>query len=244
MDHIFVATPMYGGMCAGYYCQSLLRLNQYARGRFDVTCSFMFNESLITRARNAMVHAFMKSSCTHLMFIDADIQFEPETVHQMLEQNLDIIAGVYPKKEINWELLEAAVKAGVPAQQLKSYTGAHVVNLLEGQEASVRADRPLEVMHAGTGFMLIQRHVFESLKPDLPTYRNDVKDLEGNLQRGDDIVEYFTTSIDEKSGSLLSEDYHFCKAWRSIGGQVHIAPWVQLTHIGTFAFEGRLPPAP
>jgi len=102
--HIFIATPMYGGMCAGYYTQAMLTLqNQAQQAGVTVTYSFMFNESLITRARNALVHNFLKSEATHMMFIDADVSFKPEHVFSLIEENKDLIAGNYPKKMIDWE---------------------------------------------------------------------------------------------------------------------------------------------
>ena len=59
--HIFVATPMYGGMCAGFYTQSIIQLQKvFAEQGIDASFSFMFNESLITRARNGLVQNFLK----------------------------------------------------------------------------------------------------------------------------------------------------------------------------------------
>ena len=68
--HIFVATPMYGGMCTGFYTQSIMTLQKALHSQdIDVTFSFMFNESLITRARNSLTHQFLKSECSHLSLI-------------------------------------------------------------------------------------------------------------------------------------------------------------------------------
>ena len=49
---IFVATPMFGGQCTGMYMKSCLDL-QMALAQHNVECkfSFLFNESLIQRAR-------------------------------------------------------------------------------------------------------------------------------------------------------------------------------------------------
>lgn len=244
MTKLFIATPMYGGMCAGYYAQSLIDgMTKLQSAGVETTVSFMFNESLIPRARNALAHGFLKSDCTHLMFIDADIKFNAEDILPMIACDVDIICGIYPKKEIAWPLVRNAIEAGVPNDQLKYHTGSFVVNLVGYQEeVTVPINKPVEIWNGGTGFMLIKRSVFEKLKETTPVYRNDVTDL-GNQLGYEDVNEFFACSIDE-TRRLLSEDYHFCKIARDAGMKVWAAPWVNLAHFGTYAFEGRLLQAP
>ena len=241
MAKLFVSTPMYGGQCFGFYNQSLIQLNNLLRNSgSECVVSFMFNESLITRARNALAHNFLKTDCTHLMFIDADIRFNPGDIPPMVDADKEIICGIYPKKEINWQSVKDAVERGVPVDQLKYHTGSFVVNLVEySATVTVPINQPVEIWNGGTGFMLIKREVFEQLADKVPTYVNDVTDLSGSI-KNDEIREYFTTSIEEGTRRLLSEDYHFCNIWRKAGGKVWAAPWVQLAHIGTYAFEGQL----
>ena len=241
---IFVATPMYGGMCAGFYTQAIIQLLTTCQANgVDVEYSFMFNESLITRARNSLTHTFMQTDCSHLMFIDADIKFRAEDVIHMIRAEKDILCGIYPKKEINWHSVKAAMDRGVPFDQLKSHTGSFVVNLVNYVgEVTVPVNQPVEIFNGGTGFMLIKRSVFDKLGESVPSYSNDVVDLGGKMKQSEPIKEFFTTSIEPGTNRLLSEDYHFCRIWRETGGQVHAAPWCQLSHIGTYAFEGQLTP--
>ena len=241
MAKLFVSTPMYGGQCTGFYAQSLIQLNNLLKNTGnDCVMSFMFNESLITRARNALVHGFLKTDCTHLMFIDADIKFNAADIPPMVEADKDIICGIYPKKEINWHTVKSAMDAGVPVDQLKHHTGAFVVNLVDyNASVTVPINQPVEIWNGGTGFMLIKRKVFAELADKVPSYINDVTDLSGTIKQ-DLIREYFATSIEEGTQRLLSEDYHFCNIWRKAGGKVWAAPWVQLSHIGTYAFDGQL----
>ena len=245
-NKVFVATPMYGGMCAGYYVQSVMQMqNIFSQQGIETQYSFMFNESLITRARNALTATFLKTDCTHLMFIDADIKFDPNAILAMLEVDKDIICGIYPKKEINWESVKQAMDAGVPNDRLKHHTGSFVVNLVDYQgEVTVPVNQPVVIFNGGTGFMLIKRTVFERLADKVPSYSNDVGDLSGQLNHAEMIHEYFATSIEPETNRLLSEDYHFCRIWRMNGGKVYAAPWAQLSHIGTYAFEGQLVGAP
>lgn len=235
---IFLATPMYGGQCTGQYVQSLLNFITLCNTlRIPVNCAFMFNESLITRARNGLAHQFLQSDCTHLFFIDADIKFDANDAWHMIKADKPLICGIYPKKEINWFQVDQAVRAGVPVNELTNFTGSFVVNLAGGAQAvTVRADRPAEIMAGGTGFMLIKRQVFNKLKKVTPTYRNDLP----NLGMGTKIYDFFQTSHCPETGRLLSEDYHFCAQYRSVGGKVYAAPWCKLGHWGSYLFEGSL----
>ena len=241
---LFVATPMYGGLCTGFYMQSMLVLQDAVKQRgWNFVASFMYNESLIQRARNSMAKAFLKTDCTHMLFIDADIRFDPGHILTMVDADKDVIAGIYPKKEINWWSVEQAMKRGVSHDRLKNFTGSFVVNLLNGNTTvTVPQNEPLEVLNAGTGCMLIKRHVFEDLISVVPAYSNDVTDLSGTMENAEKIYEFFGVSICPDSNRLLSEDYDFCQKWRRFGGQIFVAPWTQLAHVGSYVFEGGLIP--
>lgn len=245
MAHIFIATPMYGGQCTGLYTQSLLTTTGVMRDAghtMSFTC--MLNESLIQRARNALAKKFLQSEATHLMFIDSDIRFDPRQIPPMIDADVDVICGIYPKKEINWQTVEQAVKDGVPVDQLKWRTGSLVVNLV-GYSSSVTVpiDKPVEIWNGGTGFMLIKREVLEGMQPFMNSYTNDVADLSGQMN-SEPITEFFPVYIDPDSNRLLSEDYGFCKRAREQGYKIWAAPWVNLGHYGTYLFEGQLLPAP
>lgn len=237
---VFVGTPMYGGMCTGTFMTSFINFLTLASANgVQVGYKFLYNESLITRARNTVVNSFEKSEFTHLMFIDADIAFNPEDILTMVKADKDIICGIYPKKEINWANVGKAYEAGVRGSALSRYSGAFVINAKEGTR-EFKLNEPLEIQNAGTGFMLIKRSVFEKLADVVPSYSNDVHDLSGQLKTGEKIREYFTTSIEPESNRLLSEDYHFCRLARMNGMSVWAAPWVRLGHTGTHTFSGVL----
>ena len=245
MAHIFIATPMYGGQCTGLFMQSMLTTTQVMRDtQHTMSFTCMLNESLIQRARNALTKAFLKSQATHLMFIDSDIRFDPRHIPPMLDADVDVICGIYPKKEINWHGVEKAVKEGVPVEDLKKRTGSLVVNLVDyATTVTVPIDKPVEIWNGGTGFMLIKREVLEGMQPHMDSYMNDVTDLSGQIQH-EEITEFFPVYIDPDSRRLLSEDYGFCKRARECGFKIWAAPWVSLGHYGSYLFEGGLIPAP
>jgi hypothetical protein len=242
-EKIFVATPMYGGLCTGNYALGLLNMSgTCSKHGITLYYAHMQNESLITRARNSLAYDFLNTDATHLMFIDADIGFNPQDVVSMVKADKDIICGIYPKKEINWYTVAQAVAKGVDPKNLHNYTGSFVVNLVGGAaEQEGKLYEPMQIENGGTGFMLIKRAVFEALKDKVPTYTNDMMLITEQTAQKKVIHEFFDTSIDEETNRLLSEDYHFCKLARKHGVKVYAAPWVNLVHSGTYNFSGQLP---
>ena len=241
---IIIGTPMYGGQTFGVYVESLLMLSKLLDSEgIRHAYSFVYNESLITRGRNAIVDQFMQHpDATHLFFIEGDIRFNPHDVLKMLKADKDIICGIYPMKGINWNNVAAAVQAGVHPQELKNHTGLYVVNLVNyDSHAEFNINDPLEIYNGGTGFMMIKRNVFEKLAEVCPAYSNDmINQADPTKQLGNKIVEYFATSIEPETNRLLSEDFHFCRVARLNGFKVYAAPWAKLTHYGSFPFEGNL----
>jgi hypothetical protein len=239
---VFLATPMYGGMCTGTYTAALMQTPMtFSKAGVQLYYTYMMNESLITRARNSLAYDFLASTATHLMFVDADIGFNPQDIVEMVKRDVDIICGLYPKKEIHWARVADAVGKGVPADQLKDHTGTFVVNLVGNERAEVKINELMEIQNGGTGFMLIKREVFEALADKVPEYNNDMYLAVDTERKPRIIKEYFATSIDPDSNNrLLSEDYHFCKLARQHGFKIHAAPWVQLSHTGTYIFSGAL----
>jgi hypothetical protein len=229
---------MHNGICTIEYTQSLIHLiSSCGLAGHSVSFSFILNQSLITRARNTLVHNFLKTSASHLMFIDADMRFDGQDVIRMIAANVDIICGIYPKKIINWQSVAHAVKNKVPSYQLSKHTGSFVSYLPNNEkEIIVPTGQPAEIAAGGTGFMLIERKVFEKLKPVCPEYLDEISTPRG--QQTENVIEYFDTSISSETNRLLNEDYNFCRIWRNLGGKVHCAPWVKTAHVGTYTFEG------
>ena len=239
---LFIATPMYGGMCVGGYASALMQTPLVlSRAGFKMYYMHMMNESLITRARNSLANDFLASEATHLMFIDADIGFNPNDIVEMVNRDVDICCGLYPKKEISWGRVTQAVQSGIPPQELKDHTGTFVVNLVNNERTQVKMNELMEITNGGTGFMLIKREVFEALADKVPEYTSDMYLSTDVVREPKMIKEFFATSIDpEANNRLLSEDYHFCKLARKNGFKIHAAPWVQLSHTGTYVFSGAL----
>ena len=252
-NRIMVCTPMYGGMCSGMYAKACCDLATLStKYQMDLKYFYLFNESLIPRARNYLVDEFMRSEYTHLMFIDADIHFDPNDVLALAALDKDIIGGPYPKKCIAWEKVRNAVDTGLADEDpniLEQYTGDYVFNPVENTH-QIKVSEPVEVLEIGTGFMMITRKVFDDFREAFPqfTYRPDHNRSEHFA--GDRMIHaYFDTVIDSKaylgdisdnSERYLSEDYFFCQFVRKIGYKIYLCPWMNLAHTGTYVFNGTM----
>ena len=211
---VHMCMPCYGGQLTESTFMSYIKWANTARQLgLDWTVETMTNESLISRARNTLTAKFLHTKeSTHLMFIDADIGWEPWHLLVMLDAQKDVIGGLYPMKSlpIKW-----------------------CVNGIPGQPEPGPDQNLIEVSKTGTGFMLIKRDVFEKLDahPATKPFKNDIG-LDPALDPY--MKTYFDTAVRE--GRYYSEDWTFCENWRDIGGQVWVDKRVLLRHTGTYTF--------
>jgi hypothetical protein len=250
-NKLFVATPMYGGMAHGLYIKSSLDLQStMAKYGIEAKFSFLFNESLITRARNYLVDEILRTDFTHMLFIDSDIHYNPQDVLALMALDKDIIGGPYPKKSINWNNVAHAARnhPNMEPKDLEGLVGEYVFNVVKGTSQFTVTD-PLQVLEIGTGFMMVKREVFEKMAKEYPTIQYKPDHVgQANFDGSRYIHAYFDTVIDTKesitgggSDRYLSEDYMFCQMWRKMGGEIYLCPWMKTQHIGTYAFTGNMP---
>jgi hypothetical protein len=211
---VHICMPCYGGMLTESCFMSYIKwANTCRQLGIDWTMETMTNESLISRARNTLTAKFLHNKeSTHLMFIDADIGWEPWHLLVMLNAQKDVIGGLYPMKSlpVKW-----------------------CVNGFDGAEVS--EDGTLqEVSKTGTGFMLIKRDVFEKLNAH-PATKPFINDIGLPAELNPHMKTYFDTAVRENR--YYSEDWTFCENWRDLGGKVWVDKRVLLKHTGTYVFD-------
>jgi hypothetical protein len=247
---LFISTPMYGGQCAGMFTKSIADLSAMcAQNGIPLQMYFLFNESLITRARNYCVDEFMRSNSQHLMFIDSDIGFNPHDVIALMalqaneEEKYNIIGGPYPKKCISWEKIKHAVDKGVADEDpnvLEKFVGDYVFNPKGGTQ-SIQIGEPCEVLEIGTGFMMIAKSAMKKYYDAYPQYMYKPDHVRTDAFDGSrEIMMAFQAEIDPKSKRYLSEDYWFCQKAQDIELKTWLCPWMKLQHVGSYIFGGSL----
>ena len=173
---------------------------------------------------------------THLLFIDADIVFDPGAVFRLLDFGRPLVAGIYPAKLIQWDVVREKAKQGVEPLEAASL---RYVYMLETADKAAVVDGFARARWAGTGFMMIERGALERLAEAHPELAySGVHSIPDHLKGTKNRFALFDPLIDPESRVYLSEDYAFCQRWRGLGGEVWIDLTSRLTHIGPRAFVG------
>ena len=237
---LVVGTPCYGRMVTDLYAGSLLKLQMACQQRgVRLQVQMTGSDALITRARQNIVADFLANeAATHLVFIDADIGFEPHQVFRLLDFGADMSAAIYPIKRLDWQKVSAAVEASrrpIESAALTYMIGFAGDGNIESNNGFAR------VSYAGTGFLMIQRHVLLSMIEHYPDLRYGHDHKPGDRLAGSPFrYALFNCMIDETTGTYLSEDFSFCKRWTDMGGEIWADLQSRLTHVGTINFHGDL----
>ena len=236
--NLLVATPCFGGQVTTVYANSMLKLQAACRAQqIDFEWLMLGGDALITRARADLVAHFLdRPEATHLLFIDADIGFEPMQVFRLLAFDADVTASAYPAKRIDWQRVREVIAAGLPQPQ--SAALEYVFEVEDPARITAR-DGFVKVRYAGTGFLLIRRPALTALCAAHPQLRyrrtSTTSDPLGNSPNRYGL---FDTLIDPASGVYLSEDYAFCRRWTDLGGEIWVDIESRLTHVGPTAYVG------
>ncbi len=237
---ILVATPCYGGQVFQGYMQSVLGLQRICdKIGWNLIVKTHGNESLIPRGRNLYVAMTLgHKEIDYLLYIDADITFQPESVIRMVQEDKDITCGIYPKKGVNWGRVTEIAKKGDNVDSLEQMSLDYVVNIDNGN-ISIK-NGFMKIKYGGTGFMLIKRNVVEKMVEAYPEtkYTNDIQGY--NVpELVPNFYALFDCIIHPESNRYLSEDYLFCERWTKIGGEIWADISTKLVHTGTYDFKGN-----
>ena len=223
---LFIATPAFGHQVTTNYANSLLKFVSTSHPKLAVSSAVHLQSgmALVTQARNNCVAYFLNSDCTHFLFIDADIGFEPEAIFRLIEKDVPLCLTPYPVK-------------GYGANNQLQF----IVHFPDKDNVRIDKDGFAEITAGPTGFMMIKREVFTKLAEKYPERKTINKQLVGNkvetMEKG--WYKFFETAQDPENG-YLGEDIAFCRLWTNIGGKIYADTQTPLTHFGSHAFHGSL----
>jgi len=245
---LMVATPIYDGAQGSYVRAALaLALDAQAAG-VSVRFEFILYQPDVARARTMLSAMFLASDCTHLLFVDADIDFAAADIFAMLRamtgrEDCAVLGAAYPRRIVNWGSVARAAQSGAAKRpgDLARFSGEFALRFLNGDQRFA-LNELVELERLGTGLMLIRRDVFDGLAAAHPElgFRPSASERQAHGV-GERATAFFHPMIDPDSGDLLSEDYAFCARVRAAGFRIWLAPWVRTTHSGPMVFSGSLP---
>ena len=241
--NVLLGIPAFGGSIDHSTVNMLMILSRLLdREKIPHTVLFVANESLIPRARNYLASAAAFSNdhagkpFSHLLFIDADISFDPRWVLEMLKCELPIVALPYSRKSLNWKFIAEAASYGIAPEDLAGFGGAANIAIDESQQFEI-GTKPVPVRHAATGAMLIDAKVLKAIAKAFPERRyrpncNAGTHLPINCEWN---FEFFRVGV--RRETFLSEDFMACEDALELGFQTYILPAAKTLHQGTMAFE-------
>lgn len=237
MLNVVIGTPAYGGNATAEYMVSIVRsIEECRRSNIGISLDIVGGDALITRARARITADFLdQPAATHLMFIDADISFEPAQFMRLLKFDQDVVAAAYPVKTVMWDKIPARAGQGEPLREagllytLEPCTGADL-EVVDGFATAV---------YAATGFLLIKRAVIERMFQAFPEAKFRHLDApRADQPARENLYALYDCVIDPDTGRYLSEDYAFSRRWRQIGGKIWVDLTSRLNHSGTYTFRG------
>lgn len=225
--NLFLATPAFGNQVTTTYMNSVLKMINYPYPDFKLSTMFHLQSgmALVTQARNNCVDAFLKSDCDKMLFVDADIGFEPEALGRLIRKCQDnVVLTPYPVKGYNQD-------GGLQ----------FIVHFKNKNTVEMDDDGFVEITAGPTGFMMIDRSVFTKMIEAYPDKKTKNTQLISHKVQTmeDDWYTFFETDIHPEHG-YLGEDIAFCNLWTKIGGKIYADAQTPLVHYGGHGYKGSL----
>lgn len=218
---VFICTPIARHPVRQYtvaLCKTLVHLQSLGIRAY---IQQVVGNSNLPRARNELVAAFMASDYDDMLFIDDDMGWRPNDVVRLLASDKALIGAVGCKK---------VVRPDADAEKW-------CLRTLKDEQFNQDDMGAVEIEAIGTGFVKINRSVFERMKLAHPEWkRNGWPKMPENTRK--EYYQYFR--FDPNDPDETGEDISFCQAWRRLGGTVWVDPSIQLLHVGEYEYTGNL----
>ncbi|WP_296597115.1 hypothetical protein [Phenylobacterium sp.] len=227
---ILVGTPTYNGQLTTQYTRSLLELWTEIGAEADWRTT---KATLIAWARNVFASHVLEEDYTHLLFVDADIDFPARVVKRMLAFDQPVVSAVYPHRTLDLQAFYAQARRQPDAGSAMAAALSYPFELAQPHEA--RGDFHKAVM-APAGLMLIQRQALAKMREAYPELYRPAAGSYYEFQGLKNVLQCFEALIDD-NGIAMSEDVSFCRRWRAIGGELWVTFDQAVGHTGPFTFR-------
>ena len=173
---------------------------------------------LIHQARNYLTSVFLTTQYQYMLFIDSDVEFEPEAVIRMMVVKKRIVCTPYRVKS--------------PEIDKHIYT----VEFKDPKNILVLAEGLVEIEAGPTGLMLIDRQVFEKIIKNRPDLKIKNKAVPSPGASHEFYYNFFDFGFND--GYAMGEDIFFCKLARDNDFRIFANIESSTAHHGSFAWRG------
>lgn len=214
---IFIALPAYDFKVSLKLAVSLAKFSRAsAEHGIDIQIGSICGCSVVSRARNLLAKDMLESKCDYLLFIDSDINFEPDDIFRLMAWGTD------PKK---------GIVAAVPRTRNESKVYIATLDYDENGDLTMNGMGLVRAKRVATAFMLVRREVFETLEREHPEWAYYDSKTDRTLSC------MFDFQLAEEG--YIGEDFLFCDRVRSHGFEVWIDPTITLGHMGVQEYVGN-----
>jgi hypothetical protein len=235
---IAIATPAYGEIFYAPYVQSLFRLvKAFEHDKIASSFASISYADIVESRSFLLTRWYDKTDATHLLFLDADMGFEPRVVLDMLALDKPLVGVVYPKREIDLERYAKLVAEGRSAENARARAHNYIFRK-NGRSGLPDRNGFIEVDGCGAGILLVRRDCIDGMLARFPELSDSSAKKTSPIARDlDRLIRAFEPIM--LDGARLSEDYAFCHRWRQCGGEVWANIAHEISHIGLHRFKGR-----
>ena len=232
---LFVSSPTTGQVDM-HYLQSIFQLQSECCKRKKHITLHLHKASLVTIGRNHCTNAFLNSDCTHMVFVDTDIQFNANDIFRMIEADKEIIVIPYPLKYFDWKKAdEMWTKYRVPIDKGGFVWPLKVLN----PEDMVCENGVVEIEKGPAGCMVIKREAFLRLINYYPNLKLGKSTVPKDIAKDKFAYNFWDTMHDELEGRIIGEDFAFCSRYKDAGGRIFALIDAEITHHGSAPFKAR-----
>ena len=236
---ITIATPAFGEMFYTPYVQSVLRLQRAALARNWSIRHATVSYAYISDSRNYLLtHWYDKTDSSHLLFVDADMGFDPQLIFDMVAFDKPVTGVIYTKRQVNLMKLAELAAKGEPPERAIARAHDFIVRPLRGRPPR-RTRGFIEVEGCGTGIMLIKRETVTTMLEKLPAINDTNAKKTSPMTAGlDRLIRAF--DVIEVDGAPLVDDFAFCHRWQKLcEGELWARADQSVTHIGLHKYGSR-----
>ena len=192
---VFVSLPAYDTMQVPT-CLSLVKLfNKFTLAKIKAEIG-TFKCPYVSYGRNVLTALFLESGFDYQLFVDADLEFEPDVVGRMILAKKDAICVPYRKKTQD-QVLKFSIEFNDPTN-------------IEVDEKGI-----VELKMGPAGLTLIHRSVYEKLIKDNPGLK--IKQKEIISEKANSYFYNFWDTSFGKDGTWWGEDVNFCNLIKKSG---------------------------